>query len=97
MHTFILVTHIISMSLSLLLMTSAIGLALFGVKNSVKIATIGMIATVSGFFTGGALLLGAPLTIQCATLTAYLLGMVVVYRFGFGLGRIEKARLVRPT
>lgn len=95
MYTFILITHIISMSLSLLLMTGAIGLALFGVKSSVKTATVGIIMTISGFITGGMLLLGSPLTMQCVTLAVYLLGMAAVYRFGFGMGRIESARLVR--
>lgn len=97
MHTFILVTHILSMSLSLLLMTGAIGMALFGVKSSVTAATIGMVMTVSGFVTGSLLLLGSPLTMQCVTLTAYLLVMVVVYRFGFGMGHVENARLVRSS
>ncbi len=95
MHTFILVTHILSMSLSLLLMTGAIGMALVGMKSSVKTASIGIVATVSGFVTGGMLLLGSPLTMQCVTLTAYLLVMVGVYRFGFGMGHIENARLVQ--
>jgi hypothetical protein len=95
MHTLILVTHIISMSGSLLLMAVAISLALFGVKASVKTATGGMMLTLSGFISGGLLLLSAPLSFQCVTLTAYLLAMGVVYRYGFGMGRIENARLVR--
>lgn len=95
MHILILVTHIISMSASLLFMAGAIGLALFGVRASVKIATTGMIATIGGFVTGGLLLLSAPLTFQCAVLAAYLLAMVGLYRYGFGMGRVENARLVR--
>ncbi len=95
MHTAILLTHIISMIASLALMGSATAMALFGLRASIRIATIGMITTTTGFFAGGLLLLSAPLSFQCVTLTSYLLAMVMLYRYGFGMGRIENARLVR--
>ena len=95
MYTIILLTHIFSMIASLALMASAVGLALFGVRSSVKLASLGMITTISGFLTGAILLLSSPLSFQCIVLTAYLAGTVALYRYGFGMGRVENARLVR--
>lgn len=95
MYILILLTHIVSMSAALLLMSGAVGMALFGARSSVKVASVGMIATISGFLTGAVLLFAEPLPAQCALLAAFLVAMAGLYRYGFGMGRVENARLVR--
>lgn len=95
MYTALIITHVISMFLSLGLMGTAIVLGLFGKTTSARIATVGMFATGLGGGTGAVLLFDAPLSIQCATLTAYLAGVTSLYVFGFARGNADRARLIR--
>lgn len=76
-------------------MSGALAMGLAGKKAAVTVATFGEVFTVFGGLTGALLLLDSPLTIQCATLTAYLFAMTVLYVVGFGMGTVEDARLVR--
>lgn len=95
MHAIILTIHIIMMVSSLALMGGALAFGLFGRKSAVIIATFGEVVTILGSLMGIILLLGAPLSIQCATLTAYIAGMTALYVFGFGMGDVENAKLIR--
>ena len=95
MYTILLVTHIVMMIASMGLMSGAIVLGLFGKHSAVTTATVGEIATVMGGLTGTLLLLGAPLSIQCALLAAYLIAITALYVFGFGMGHADDARFVR--
>ena len=95
MYSLILMFHVATMIMSLVLMGGAIGMALFGQQSSVKVANVGMVATLSGIVSGAVLLLAVPLSFKCLTLTAYLIGMVLLYRYGFGMGNIKNARLIR--
>lgn len=97
MHTFVLITHIITMVASLALMGGALGLGLFGRRSAAATATVGMIVTLIGVLSGGILLLGAPLSIECAILTAYLLAATGLYVFGFGMGQADEARFIRSS
>lgn len=97
MYTFIVITHVSTMIASMALMSSAIGLGVFGKKAAVNIASAGAGATVIGFVSGLQLMLDSPLTLKCAMLTSYLLAVSVVYWYGYGLGRIERARFVRAA
>lgn len=78
-------------------MVAALGLGLFGKKIAVLVATASEVLTVAGGLTGMVLLLGAPLSIQCATLTAYVIGMTLLFVIGFGMGSADEARLIRAT
>ena len=91
----LLIIHIASMSLSLLLMSSAVLLALASMRRSVSIASLGFIATCTGTVTGLTLLLEHPLLLQCMALTIYLAMTAVVYGYGFGWGRETRARLLK--
>lgn len=95
MHEFIIVPHIVTMVASMALMTGALTLGFFGKKIAVKAATAGMILTILGFITGIILMADAPLSLQCAKLTAYVAAVTILYRFGYGFGDIKKARFVR--
>jgi len=95
MHTTFVIIHISAMIASMVLMVSAVGFGLSGKHIAARIATIGYVTTVGGIAIGGILLLGAPLSIQCALLTAYLLSVTVLYHFGFAFGDAENARLIR--
>ncbi len=97
MHTIIVIIHVIAMMISLGLMSTAVVMGLFGKQSAVNVATLGLGATAVGGVSGTFLLLGAPLTIQCAILTAYLIGVTALYVFGFALGDAENARLIRKT
>ena len=97
MLTFVLVTHIITMIASMGLMGGAIVLGIFGKRSAATTATIGMVITLFGVMAGAILLLGAPLSIQCAILTAYLLAATGLYVFGFGMGHADDARLIRSS
>lgn len=95
MHTLLIITHIIAMSLSIGMMTIAVELGLIGKNVAAKIATGGFFASVVGFITGIGLLFGSPLSVECALLTAYLLAATLLYRYGFALGDARRARLIR--
>lgn len=97
MHTIVLVTHIVMMIASLGLMSLSIALGLFGKRSAAITATIGEAATLIGGLSGVILLLDAPLSFQCATLTAYLIGVTSLYVFGFGMGNADEARLIRDN
>lgn len=97
MYTTILTVHIISMIASMVVMSGAVIVAILGKKFAVDMASFGMIATFFGSASGIAMLLDAPLSIQCAGLTAYLVAVAAIYHVGFGFGRIEKARFVRQS
>ncbi len=97
MHTLILITHITMMVSSMALMGSALLFGVVGKKSAARVATAGQVATVIGGIGGGLLLLGAPLSFECALLTAYLLAMTALYVYGFGMGNAQNARLIRQT
>lgn len=83
------------MIISMALMSGAIGLGIFGKQLAVKVASIGMSATLVGFASGLLLMLDAPLTLKCAMLASYLVAVTAVYWYGYGFGRSERARFVR--
>ncbi len=85
------------MVLSLALISGALGLAIAGKKSATHVATTSQAATSIGTIAGILLLVGAPLSMQCATLTAYLLATTVLYVLGFGAGDARRARLVRSS
>jgi hypothetical protein len=97
MHTILLVTHIVSMILSLALMAGAIGFGIFGKNSAAQIASTGMIATTIGALTGATLLFFAPILSECIILTAYLATVTGLYIFGFGAGIADKARFIRSS
>lgn len=79
------------------MMSAALGMGVFGKKAAATLATIGEIATVLGALTGVILVLDAPLSIQCALLTAYVVAMTSIYVFGFGMGNAEESRFIRSA
>lgn len=95
MHFILLTIHITAMISSLIIMPTAVALALRGIRASVKFATTGMMFTSVGFGSGVILLLDAPLLSECVILTSYLAAMIAVYAFGFAWGNAPKARLLR--
>lgn len=97
MHTLLVIVHVSMMISSLALMSVAVGMGFFGKKSAAIVSTVGELATVIGGFAGALLLLGAPLSVECAVLTAYLLGVTSLYVFGFGMGNASEARLIRET
>lgn len=97
MHTILVLVHVSMMISSLALMSAATGLGFFGKRVAATLATIGELATVIGGLVGVVLLLGSPLSIECATLTAYLAGITALYVFGFGMGNADEARLIRDN
>lgn len=97
MHTVLVTFHIVTMVASMAFMSGALLLGVAGKTVATRVATAGMSATLLGFASGLLLTLDAPLTIKCAGLTAYALGVSILYYAGFGLGNSEKARLVRSS
>ena len=97
MHTILLVTHIISMVVSMVLMSTALVYGFRGRDTAAHVATVGMIATAFGAMTGAVLLLFAPILSECVILTAYLSAVSALYIFGFGSGFADQARLIRRT
>lgn len=95
MNEMIILIHVGSMITSLLLMSGAVGLGLARKSVAMHAASFGMYATVIGTISGVGLLLDTPLSLQCAMLTAYLIGVSVLYYVGFGFGNMAKARLIR--
>ncbi len=95
MLSLLLSVHIFCMVGSLGLMMCAGVLALCKVRASVTVATLSMVFTAIGSVSGGILLLFAPLSIKCVLLTMYLIVMLMVYRYGFGMGDAKKAKLLR--
>lgn len=69
--TFILVTHIITFSLSMLLSTSSLGWSVFGKRVSSRVTAVNIGITTYGTLSGVALLLTKPLGAQCAVLVGY--------------------------
>jgi hypothetical protein len=97
MHTVIILVHVIAMVSSLSLVGSAVGLGLLGKRIAGVLATLGLGATAVGGFSGILLLLDAPLSLQCALLTGYLAAVTLVYVYGFAMGDVDRARLIRST
>lgn len=97
MHIFLVIIHVIAMMSSLALMSSAILMGLFGKRSAAAVATLAMYFTTAGGLSGAILLLAAPLTVQCALLTAYLVVTTAIYVFGFGTGYADTARFIRRS
>ncbi len=97
MHIILIALHVSAMVASLVLVFGAVLLALRGVKQSMHIARSGMITSVFGLVTGVTLLLSSPAPAKCMVLSAYLVVMIVIYRYGFGWGQQSKARLFKST
>lgn len=97
MYSILVIAHVTFMIVSLALMVGAIGLGFFGKQVAVKTATVGMVTTVVGVASGFLLLLDSPLSLQCATLSAYLLLSIALYKYGFGLGDAQKARFIKAS
>ena len=95
MHTLLVIIHASAMVVSFGLMSGALILGFLGKKIAAFAATLATIGTAIGGVSGVILLLGAPLSWQCATLTAYLIIMSALYIFGFGMGIADDARLIR--
>ena len=95
MHAVIVVIHVVAMIASIGLMSLAVVAGLFGKKIAALLANLGLAVTVVGGLSGTVLLLGAPLSLQCAILTAYLSAVVALHIFGFAMGDADKARLIR--
>lgn len=95
MHTLLVATHVVAMISSVALMTIAVGLGLSGKKSSVRIATVGFVASLTGAAMGLMLLLDSVLSFECAMLTLYLAAVVTLYHYGFASGNVNKARIVR--
>lgn len=85
------------MVLSIGLMTSAVGMGLFGKAAAAKVATVGFGATVLGLVSGLLVLFDSILSLQCAMLTVYLVGVTALYRYGFAFGNASRARLIRQS
>ena len=85
------------MILSMGLMSVAIAMGLFGKAFAARMATFGFVASVTGFISGGVLLFGSVLSIECALLTSYLIGATILYHLGFAFGDATRARLIRNT
>jgi hypothetical protein len=88
MHIILVIIHVSLMISSMVLMASAVGIGLAGKSVAARIASIGYVSTVVGSLSGGILLLSA-------ILTAYLLGITLLYHFGFAFGDATNARLIR--
>lgn len=95
MYGIIVFVHVASMVASMALMTGAVGLGHLGKKVALRSATLGAYATAVGTVSGIGLLLDNPLSLQCAFLTAYVVGVSALYYFGFGFGVMANARLIR--
>lgn len=92
-----LTLHILSMSSSTILMITAVIFGLFGLKAASHIATGGTVATVLGGTTGFMLLFDYPLSVTCALLSMYVLGVAGLYVYGFGAGKSDSSRLIRHS
>lgn len=97
MHITLLVIHIVGMIASIGLISGALAFGFAGKRAAARIATVGMGATAIGGFAGIVLLLSAPLTMKCAILTAYLLSVIALYKFGFAMGNADRARFIRRS
>jgi hypothetical protein len=95
MHILLVVLHISLMVASLILMPTAITLALRGLTKSVNVAKIGTATTIAGFVAGVILLLDKPILSECVILTSYLAAVIAVYAVGFGWGKAINARLLK--
>jgi hypothetical protein len=80
MHTTILVTHIITITGSLILVMIATALSLLRNKRALIVARSSAVATALGVISGAVLLISSPLPSLCIELTAYLIGFTVFYR-----------------
>lgn len=97
MLTILVASHVIAMISSMILMAGAVGLGLSGKRVAALMATIGFYTTVVGFITGGLLLFGSPLSMECVVLTAYLIGATLLYHRGFAFGDASRAALIRQS
>lgn len=97
MYIFLVSLHVIAMVLSISLMSGALVLGLLGKNLAVRVASFGAFATFVGFISGALLMIGTPLDFKCVMLTTYVIGVSVLYYFGYGFGDSTHARLVRGT
>ena len=97
MHSVIVTIHVAAMILSMGLMTGAVAAGLFGKISAARIATVGFGVTIVGLASGGILLFDSILSLQCAMLTLYLVGVTALYRYGFAFGDATRARLIRQA
>ena len=95
MVTVLILIHVAAMVGSLVVMPAAVGMTFFKRRESVHVATVGMVLTTIGFITGLIMLFDNPLSIQCALLTGYLLAITGLYAWGFGWGSVPKAKLLK--
>lgn len=93
----LVIIHVSAMILSLGLMAGAVALGLFGKSVAARLATGSFFATTVGFASGGILLFHSPLSLECALLTGYLIGVTLLYHFGFAFGDATSARLIRQS
>ena len=93
----IITVHVVAMIASLVLMTLAVAMGLLGKRSAATVANVGVIATFVGGLSGIGLLIDAPLSLQCALLTAYLLAIIALHVFGFAMGDADRARLIRAS
>lgn len=78
------------MSASVVLMTLAAGSLFANTRVAAKLARGGFLTTMGGVTAGFALLLESPVGMECVALTAYLVAVVLAYRYVFGTGVAEK-------
>ena len=81
MHTIILVTHIITISSSLILVMIATALSILRSKRALIVARSSAAATVFGVISGMTLLVYTPLPSLCIELSVYLIAFTVFYRY----------------
>tara|TARA_B100001250_G_C19745936_1_gene765306 strand:+ start:269 stop:559 length:291 start_codon:yes stop_codon:yes gene_type:complete len=93
----LILTHVVCMALSLILMSTAVVMALTGTRRAVSIASVGFGLTVLGSLSGFMLLLFSPLLSQCIILSGYLFAAALLYRVGFGWGVQSQARLLKKA
>ena len=92
MYTLLVILHVIAMVGSIILMSGALIVGLLGKRQAAAIASYGMFATAVGALSGAALLLMAPILLECVVLTAYIAGVTALYVFGFAMGSADEAQ-----
>ncbi len=97
MYTILVIIHVTFMIASMVLMTGAVGMGLLGKDLAARAATTGFGATIIGSISGAVLLFDSVLSIECAMLTAYLISVTLLYRYGFAFGDATRARLIRQA
>lgn len=95
MNSLILVFHILTMIVSLIAMSMALAGVLLGARTAVRLAKVGYAATLAGAVAGAYLLVLHPVMHQCVVLTAYLVAVVLLYRYVFAMGNAARCHWVR--